>query len=229
MNQHEEEYIDLGELLGAIIHRIWIVILAAVVFGAAGLSYSLFAITPMYNASAMMIVNSGDRGYDYVSSDQLKSAATLVNTYSIVITSDTVMNQVRENLGMQESFQTQISKVTVTAVNDTQVMKITVTGTSPSAALQVCEEITKIAPEVLMEVVEAGSVKLVSAASTTGAKVSPNIRNNTILASGAGFLLAVGIITLLYLMDNKIKTENDIKRSDLPLLGVIPTFETEGE
>lgn len=229
MNQFEEDYIDLGELFRALVHRLWIIVIATVVAGAVGLSVSMFAITPLYSASAMMIVNAGDRGYDYISSDQLRSAASLVDTYSVIITSDTVVNQVKDNLAMQESFDSQIRKIAVAAVNETQIMKITVTGTSSIAALRVCEEITNVVPDVLVEVVEAGSVKLVSKAATTGEKVSPSIRKNTLMGCAAGFLLSAGLITMFFLLDNKIKTEADIEHIELSVLGVIPSYEREGE
>ena len=77
--------------------------------------------------------------------------------------------------------------------------------------------------------VEAGSVRLVSAASSTFKPVSPNIPRTTILAAFLGFAITAALIIIRALLDNKVKTEADITAINLPVLGVIPMYETEDE
>ena len=223
----KDEYVDLGEIIGALIRRIGVILLTAAVFGAAGFLYATFLATPLYSASAMMIVNSGNKYPDYVSTDQLNSAATLVDTYSIIIKSDTVMNEVIEHLGIEDTYARAVKDISVSAVNETQVMRIAVTATDPKLALDVCTEITNVAPDALLETVEAGSVRLVSKANTTFKPVSPNIPRTTVLAAALGFLLAAMLVAIRALLDNKIKGEADIAALDLPILGVIPSYEME--
>ena len=225
----QEEYIDLGELFSALIRRIGIILLAAAVLGAAGFLSSTFLATPLYRASAMMIVNAGERYPEYVSTDQLRSAASLVDTYSIIIKSDTVMNEVIDHLDMEETYDSMVRDVSVRAVNDTQVMQIDVTATDPEVARDVCAEITKVAPDAIVEMVEAGSVSLVSKANASSAPVSPNVMRNTALAAFAGFLLAAALVVIQTLLDNKVKGEADIAAISLPIIGIIPTYAMEDE
>ena len=225
----QEESIDLGELFSALIRRIGIILLAAAVLGAAGFLYSTFLATPLYRASAMMIVNAGERYPEYVSTDQLRSAASLVDTYSIIIKSDTVMNEVIDHLDMEETYDSMVRDVSVRAVNDTQVMQIDVTATDPEVARDVCAEITKVAPDAIVEMVEAGSVSLVSKANASSAPVSPNVMRNTALAAFAGFLLAAALVVIQTLLDNKVKGEADIAAISLPIIGIIPTYAMEDE
>ena len=92
--------------------------------------------------------------------------------------------------------------------------------------MQVCEQIITVAPDVIKEAVEAGSVKVISNASLATEPVSPNIKKNTMLAAAVGFVLVIGIIVLQVLLDNKIKSEEDIaKYLDLTVVGVIPEYE----
>lgn len=225
----KEEFVDFGEIFSALVRRIGTLLLVSILFGGAGFLYSTFLVTPLYSASAMMIVNSGQRSPDYVSTDQLNSAATLVDTYSIIIKSDTVMNEVIEHLDMQDTYKSVVRGISVAAVDETQIMRITVTATDPKAALDVCTEITNVAPDAIVDMVEAGSVQLVSKASTTFQPVSPNIMRNTVLAAIAGFLLAAAYIVLRTMLDNKVKSEMDITAIGLPILGVIPTYALEDE
>ena len=116
-----------------------------------------------------------------VTSDQINSATKLVATYSIIIKSDTVLQQVIENLELGMTYSELNSRVSVQAVDDTQVMKITVNSTSPEWAQTVCDEILAVSPDIIKEAVEAGSVKVISKASLNLNPISPNIKKNTAL------------------------------------------------
>ena len=229
MNQNPQNgsYIDLADLFGALMQRKGLIALVTILFGILGFLYSAFVATPLYSASAMMIVNSGERN-DYVTQDQLNSAATLVETYSVIITSDTVMDDVIENLGMEDTYKSTVRNISVAAVNETQIMKITVTATDPQIALDVCEEITNIAPEVIVKTVKAGSVELVSKADTSWKQVSPNVKRNTAAALALGLLASAAFVILFSMLNNKVRGEGDLRQADLALLGVIPYYELEG-
>ena len=226
MDKKAYETIDLLEVLNAVRQHILAIILTTLVLAAAGFGVSKFLMTPMYQASALMIVNTRQDITSNVTSDQINSATKLVSTYSIILKSDTVLNQVIENLGLNMDYQQLAERVTVSAVDDTQVMKVTVTSDNPEWARQVCEQITQISPDVILEAVEAGSVKVISNASISPEPVSPNVSRNTALGAVAGLVISVGIVFLMVLLDNKINNEEDVsKYLDLTVVGVIPEYE----
>lgn len=230
MNNEENEVIDLVEILYAIRQHLLEVILATVVAAIIGFAASKFLMTPQYSSSAMMIVNTRQDVTSNVTSDQINSATKLVATYSIIIKSDTVLQQVIENLGLGMTYSELNSRVSVQAVDDTQVMKITVNSTSPEWAQTVCDEILAVSPDIIKEAVEAGSVKVISKASLNPNPISPNIKKNTALGAMVGLVLALGIIVLQVLLDNKINTEEDVtKYLDLTVLGVIPQYDQGGK
>ena len=226
MNNEENEVIDLVEILYAIRQHLLEVILATVVAAIIGFAASKFLMTPQYSSSAMMIVNTRQDVTSNVTSDQINSATKLVSTYSIIIKSDTVLQQVIDNLGLSLTYEKLAERVTVSAVDDTQVMKITVRSDNPEWARQVCEQITVVSPDVILESVEAGSVKVISSAAVNPTPVSPNVGRNTMLGGVLGLVISVGIILLAVLLDNKIHTEDDIaKYLDLAVVGVIPEYQ----
>lgn len=230
MNNEENEVIDLVEILYAIRQHLLEVILATVVAAIIGFAASKFLMTPQYSSSAMMIVNTRQDVTSNVTSDQINSATKLVATYSIIIKSDTVLQQVIENLGLGMTYSELNSRVSVQAVDNTQVMKITVNSTSPEWAQTVCDEILAVSPDIIKEAVEAGSVKVISKASLNPNPISPNIKKNTALGAMVGLVLALGIIVLQVLLDNKINTEEDVtKYLDMTVLGVIPQYDQGGK
>ena len=230
MDNEENEVIDLTEILSAVRQHLLELIFVTLAAALVGFTASNFLMTPKYDSSALMIVNTRQDVNANVTSDQINSATKLVSTYSIIIKSDTVLQQVIDNLGLNLTYAKLNKRVTVAAVDDTQVMKITVQSDSPEWARQVCEQIITVAPDVIKEAVEAGSVKVISNPSLATEPVSPNIMKNTMLAAAVGFVLVIGIIVLQVLLDNKINTEEDVtKYLDMTVLGVIPQYDQGGK
>lgn len=230
MDNEENEVIDLTEILSAVRQHLLELIFVTLAAALVGFMASKFLMTPKYDSSALMIVNTRQDVNANVTSDQINSATKLVSTYSIIIKSDTVLQQVIDNLGLNLTYAQLNKRVTVAAVDDTQVMKITVQSDSPEWARQVCEQIITVAPDVIKETVEAGSVKVISNPSLATEPVSPNIMKNTMLAAAVGFVLVIGIIVLQVLLDNKINTEEDVtKYLDMTVLGVIPQYDQGGK
>jgi len=230
VDNEENEVIDLTEILSAVRQHLLELIFVTLVAALVGFTASKFLMNPKYDSSALMIVNTRQDVNANVTSDQINSATKLVSTYSIIIKSDTVLQQVIDNLGLNLTYAKLNKRVTVAAVDDTQVMKITVQSDSPEWARQVCEQIITVAPDVIKEAVEAGSVKVISNPSLATEPVSPNIMKNTMLAAAVGFVLVIGIIVLQVLLDNKINTEEDVtKYLDMTVLGVIPQYDQGGK
>ena len=226
MENEEYDTIDLLEVLNAVRQHIAVLILCTLATAIAGFAITHFLITPQYESSALMIVNTRQDTTSTVTIDQINSATKLVSTYSIIIKSDTVLQQVIDNLGLSLTYEKLAERVTVSAVDDTQVMKVTVKSDNPEWARQVCEQITVVSPDVILESVEAGSVKVISSAAVNPTPVSPNVGRNTMLGGVLGLVISVGIILLTVLLDNKIHTEDDVaKYLDLAVVGVIPEYQ----
>lgn len=230
MTDDDYDTIDLLEVLQVVRQHILVIILVTFIAAVAGFGVSRFVMVPQYEASALMIVNTRQDTTANVTSDQINSATKLVSTYSIIIKSDTVLQQVINNLGLSLTYDELKERVNVTAVDETQVMQITVQSDNPEWARQVCEQITAISPNVILESVEAGSVKLISQASVTPDPVSPNVMKNTAIAALLGLVVSVGIVVMRELLDNKIKSEDDVRKYlDLPVVGVIPDYDMGGK
>lgn len=223
----EQEYdtIDLRQLFEIVRRNLLLIVAVTVLFAAGGYLGTTFLITPQYEASAMLIVNSreGQQLQGSVTNDSLNSAKQLVETYSVILKSDTVLDQTIEDLDLPLTYSQLAAKVSITAVNDTQVMKITVQDADVNLAKDIVSNIVEQAPDVIINTVKAGSVEVVSDASANPNPVSPSKSRNTALAGILGCVLVVGILFMKSLFNNRIMTESDISQKlALPILGVIP-------
>lgn len=219
--------IDLLEILSLLKKHIISIVLVAIVFGVLGYLGTHYLITPQYEASVNMIVNTRSENTGTVSNDTINSAKNLVSTYAIIIKSNTVLNQVISNLGIEDmTYEDLEKKVSVTAINDTQVMRIAVQDEDPNLARQIVREIALISPSEIVDAVEAGSCKVVSQVRVPSNPVSPSIMKNTAIATLLGAVLVIAIVIIRSLLANYIVDDNDIQKYlGLPVLGVIPEIE----
>ena len=224
--EQDYETIDLRELFFIIKNNIVAIIAVTVLFAVAGGMVTMFMITPMYEASATMIVNTRQDQTANVTNDQINSAKNLVDTYAIIIKSDTVLSSVISDLNLDMTYSQLSSSVTVSAVDSTQVMQVSVQNADPALAKSIVAEITAIAPEIILDKVEAGSVKVISEARAGDKPVSPSLTKNVAIAALLGLVLSVGFVLLREMLNNTFKSDEDIQKNlGIPVLGVIPRVE----
>ena len=230
MNNQDTITIDLGKLFNLLISKIWWIILSVLLFGIVGFVINWFVLKPNYQADAMIIVNTREEQNVVVTNDQINSARQLVNTYEVILKSDTVLDQVISaliNRGLIQNGELSTnglkSKISVSPVNNTQVMKVSAVDENPELALAMVDELLTIAPSIIIRTVKAGSVEVVSFPKLNPNPVSPKKTRNLMLFLFAGGFLAAAIIIHREILDNTVKTDEDIRdKLEMTVLGVIP-------
>lgn len=226
-NVNERE-IDLRVIFGVLRKNILPLILSTVIVAAAALAITAFFIPKQYKADAMLIVNTTDESTANISSGQITAAQDLAEVYSIIIKSDTVIQQVIDDLKLSVTYEALSSKISVSSVNSTQVISVSMNSTDADYAKKVIAKIVEIAPPIIADKVDAGSVKVISEATiaNNGNPVSPSLSKNTLIGAVAGLVLMLVIIFIKELLNNTFKTENDITNNlQIPLLGIIPEID----
>ena len=203
------------------------IIAITTLFGALiGFGVSKFVMIPQYEASVNMIVNTRADTATTVTNDNITSAKNLVNTYAVIIKSNTVLNQVIKNLNLDITYKELAEKVDVSAVNSTQVMRISARDTSIEVAKEIIDQITLIAPKAIEDAVAAGYCTVVS--EVEAEPCSPNIRRNVLLFAFIAMVSSMTVVILKSLIRKYIEDDVDVRRYlDLPLIGVIPEVESD--
>ncbi|MBQ8134030.1 MAG: hypothetical protein IJ192_06480 [Clostridia bacterium] len=226
----QEKEIDLRILWNVLRRNLATLIVAALIFAAGAFFVSKFLITKQYEADATLIVNNLTDDKNTINTSELQAARNLADVYSIIIKSDTILQDVIDNLKLSLTYDELRNMVSVSSVNATQVINVTVTNTDPKKAKAIVSEIVKIAPPIIKDRVEAGSVEIISEAkiSNNGNPVSPKTARNTAIGGLAGFVLMFAVVLIKELSNNTFKTEEDItEKLNMPLLGVIPAVDVK--
>lgn len=219
----EEVEVDVRELLRLLWSHILEIVAAGVAAAIICLLVCTFALTPRYQASINLIVNSRQDGQATVTNDNINSAKNLISTYAVVIKSNTVLNDVIKKLDLDMTYNELSSMVDVSSVNSTQIMSITVTNEDAKLAGKIAETIADIAPEVIVDKVEAGSCKTVSDVEIGTDPIFPQTKTYTALAAVVGIVIVCAILVINHLLRNYIVDDEDVqKKLGLPVLGLIP-------
>ena len=229
--KEEYETIDLRELFLLVKKNILMILAVTIASAAVGFLIRAFLLCPPYDGSARLSVNAREAqtAPTTLTKAHITSATKLVDTYSVILTSDTVLDKAIADLGLTLDYEELLDKVTVESVNGTQVMKISVQDEDPVLAQSIVANIVEQAPEIIIQTVKAGSVEVISQAKTAEEPVSPKKVMNTAIAGILGLVLALGFVLLRNVMNNKFMTDDDIsKKLGLTVLGVIPQIDIKG-
>lgn len=221
--------IDLLGLAQVIWKKIWFVILALVIGAVIAFSYAKFLVTPLYESKAMLYVNNssisvGGTSFS-ISSGELTAAQSLVKTYIVIMESRQTLNDVIKQADLSYTYEELKNMITADSVNETEIFEIVVTDDDPEEAELIVNTIADILPDKIADIVEGSSVRVVDYGVVPTSPISPEVMKYTVIGFVLGGVLSIGIIVLLELLNNTIRSEDYlIYAYDLPVLAVIPSI-----
>lgn len=220
---NNEEPIDLRKLLFAVIRRAWAVILAALIGAGAAFLGTTYFITPKYRASALFYVNGNTLSVGSVSLGDISLAKSLVDSYIVILKSRESLNAVIDYAGLDYTYGQLSGMISANAVNETEIFQVSVTSSDPQEAEKIANAVAYILPKRISGIIEGTEAKVVDYAVAPSAPFSPNYSRNTIMGFLAGAALAAAIIVVLQLLDNTIRSGEDLVNvTTLPILANTP-------
>ena len=223
-NDNEEMEIDLLELLMVMKKHLAAILLAGIVGLVIMFAYTSFLVTPLYSASSMMYVmpdNSNSMNSSTLSDMQV--GQQLTSDYSSMIKSRSFMEDVIKKLNLTIDYQQLLEKVEVTNPTSSRILQVTVNDPNPQTAADIANEVASVAESKLKEITGMQAIKIYEEAAVPDRPSSPSLKKNCALGLLAGIVLAMAVVTILYLLDDTIKTEDDIEKYlGMTTLAVLP-------
>lgn len=225
MNNEFEKF-NLKQLMEVFLANIKFIVAVTLVFAIGMFVYSETMVIPMYRASVTLYVNNIDSDMqfdDKMLGTDIAASQMLVPTCVQIIKSNRMLNKVADNDELNYSAARIGSMVTTSTIEDTEIFQITITCSEPEVAAKIANTFAKVAPDVISEIIDASSVKVIDYAIPSNVKVSPNIAMNTMVGFIIGIILSCAFIALREIFDVRIKNETDIEKEfEYPILGIIP-------
>ena len=213
--------IDLVELVYHMLANLKLLICLALI-GAIGAGlYTVFLVTPLYEATSTIYVLS--RSDSAINISDLQIGTELTADYIKVFDMWEVHEEVISNLDLDYSYGQMRNMLAVTNDANTRMLDITITSPDPEEASMIANEYANVARRYISDTMSTDEPNIMSVALTPTSPVSPNKTRNVILGFLLGGILAAGIVTVRFITDDKIKTAEDIRRyTGLSNLAVVP-------
>ncbi len=221
-NMHDDEVeIDLRELFFALKKRLFLILAIGLLCGCLSFAYTKFFITPIYTSTSSMLVLTKETTLSSIADLQIGSQLT--KDYTVLTTSRDVLNTVIDNLGLNMNYRQLRANIAINNPEDTRILNISVTDTNPEDAKKIVDELASVAAAYIGDKMEVIPPKIIEKGELPTIKTSPSMSKNTMLGLLAGVILSAGIVVVVTIMNDTMKTEDDIEKYlGMPTLAVVP-------
>ena len=208
-----------------LLSKIWIVIVAGVVTAIVAFGITEIAITPQYQSSIKLYIINRQNGTTTTLSD-IQSSTQLVKDYKVLVTSLPVVEQVVKDLDLDITPDALVGKISCEI--ETRVLQVTVTDTDPKRAKEIVDAIADVSAKQITSVMQIEGVNVVEYGRVANAPSSPNVKKNTMLGAIAGIVIAIAVLVVNFILDDRIKTSDDVEKYlGITNLSLIPLTEEE--
>lgn len=206
MNQDDrEDVIDLMELFHVLLRRWYLIFICGLLGAAAAFGYTKIRIVPQYEASSMIYILEA-------SDINLSLSKQLTVDFATLAKSRPVVEKVIDELELNATYEQLVSTITIANPSDTSILKISARNPDPKLACEISNAMSDATAERVASVMMTDKPSKVEDAVVPQYPVSPNVKKNVMMGGMFGIVVMAGILVVLYLLDDRIKSEEDIER-----------------
>lgn len=223
-NTNEIEF-DLLEIVHILFSRFWIILCIGFVTALICFAVSAYVLAPVYESTTKIyILNKTDN--TAVTYTDVQMGTQLTKDYAELINSRYVLEEVIERLSLEDiEYEDLMKKVSVNTPVDTRIVSITVEHTNPEMAMKIANCIREVAGEHIQNVMDIEAVNVVEKANMPMDKSGPSVAKWTLIGGIAGAVLACAVILIIFLLDDTIKSSEDVEKYlGLSTLAMIPVI-----
>lgn len=225
--QVDEIEIDLREVFLILLGKFWLILLVGIFTGALAFGFSQFVMQPVYESTTQIYILNKQENNTVTYSD-VQLGTQLTKDYAELIESRYVLESVIEELQLKTinpemDYEALLKKITVTTPTDTRILAITVEDTDPMLAMDIANSIREAAAVHIKNVMDIEAVNVVDTANLPTEKSSPSVVKWTAIGAFIGMFFVMAIVLVWYLLDDTIKTSDDVEKYlGLSTLALIP-------
>lgn len=222
----EEITIDLMALFHAIWKKLPIVVLVGIVCAITALIGTKVLVTPKYTSVTKAYILSKQNGNTGMTMSDLQMSSTLTKDYIELAKSRPVLETAVSKLNLEMSLKELAASITVDVPQDTRILQIAVENEEPETAKEIADTVREAVRNQIEEIMDVEAVNTVEEGNLPTAPSSPNTMKNTILGGLLGIMAAIGVIVLINVLDDTIKSQEEVEQYlGLNVLTLVPLKE----
>lgn len=215
------EEINLKEVYSYFKSRLLWMVLAIVAIVIIGNVYTILTRVPMYQSNTtIVLVGESKKGYSQTDS-QLNQ--NLIGTYSEIITSRKVLQQVIDNLKLKMTVDELSQNITTSSVEDTEIIRITVNNEKKKMAVKIADEVASVFSEEIQDIYNLENVAIIDKAEEADEPYNINYVKDNVIYLMIGIVLSFGVVFVMYYFDTTIKSSETVEEKlGLTVIGIVP-------
>lgn len=219
-NQPQAKAIDLVELFYYLLSKLHFLLLGMVLGAVLLGAYASSSITPIYTATSKLYI-MGTTGSSIIADLQIGTVLTM--DYQEVFRTWEVHQMVNEALGTNYSYSALQSMISVSNPEDTRILYITARHPDSQTAADIANAYAAAAKRFIVQTMKTDEPSTFSIALVPGTASGGGITGYVIRGILLGTVLAGGLLVLVFLLDSRPKSPEDVMRyANIPTLAVIP-------
>jgi capsular polysaccharide biosynthesis protein len=216
------EEIDLKELFDFIKGKLGTLSIITISVCLLGCVYGLFIQKPMYSSYTTVILGGSESTSSAITQNDININRNLVETYAQIVKSRRVLDQVISELKLDTTYEELNNKIAVTALNNTEIIKITVNDADAKKAMNIANVTASYFTDEIVDLYNMNNVNVLDKAFQSDTPYNINVMKQIIIYFTIGFVLAAGILFVIFYFDRTIKSVEQVEQKiKLPILGSV--------
>lgn len=184
---------------------------------AIGYFYSYYYVTPMYQSFATVVLVQNENleqeapTYSSITQTDINLNKNLLSTYTKIAKSDTVLEQVINDLSLNMTSNELKSLVTVQAVNNTQVFKIGVANEDSKMAALITNHLLEVFSKEVKSLYNMNNIYTMDKAEVVNTPYNIHHAKDIAIFAILGLVLSCVLVLIIYTFDTTIKSEKILK------------------
>ena len=225
MDDMNEDIFDLAGLFTRFLEKAHWIMLSALLMAVVVGIVVFTLITPIYEATAKIYIVGSDTT---ISLSDLQIGSNLAADYQEVFKNWHVHELVDRRLNLDYTYKELTEMITVTNPQNTHVIYVSVRRPDSEEAKLIADTYAQVAREFIAAKMDMREPNIFEEAKLPDEPVSPHKGRDIVIGFLLGALIAMAVITVKYINDDRILTSDDVSKvSGMTTLGLIPMQEEQ--
>lgn len=229
MEEHlkdDEIEIDLLEIFHALWRKAWLIIIGLIAGIVIAGIITKVVMVPQYTSTSMIYILTKTTSVTSLADIQMGTQLTV--DFETLATSRPVIEGVIKKLKLDTTYDELVKMVKIDNPADTRILKISAENHDPQLAKDIANAMADVTAERVAEVMSTDKPSIVEEAVAAKAPSSPSLTKNMAIGGLIAAMLVIVIIIVRLLLDDTIKSEEDVKKYlGLNTLAMIPLEDGE--
>lgn len=222
-----DESMGLKKLLATIKQNKWW-LMGGIAFSVFLMSlYLWFVATPIYQSNTQLLISQTEAKETPIQSQDIQANLELINTYSAIVTSPRILEEVGKELNNRYSEERLVEAIKVSNASNSQIIEIIVEDRDPNATVEIANTTANVFKDQILEIMKVNNITVLSNAKKVKNPKPIRPQKALMLTLSLFIGIVVGIICVFVetFFDRSVKGPNDIQYVlGINLLGTINTI-----